>query len=86
MGGEVVLPMSSIKIRRTSLYGAYKNEVRLQVLWSRAVTVLTHIALGALLLTRARQTNLEESKSVYSCYMFVWKLFYAEYLLIPLLR
>ncbi len=58
----------------------------LQILWSRTVTVLTHLALGALLLARARETKLEESKSIYSCYMFVWKLFYAEYLLIPLLR
>lgn len=58
----------------------------MQILWSRTITVLTHIALAALLFARARQTNVQDSRSIYSCYMYIWKLFYAEYLLIPLLR
>ena len=48
--------------------------------------VAAHIILGALLAMRARETNLTDSASLYSCYMFVWKLFYAEYLLLPLFR
>jgi homogentisate phytyltransferase/homogentisate geranylgeranyltransferase len=31
------------------------------------------------------QANLDSQKEITDCYMFVWKLFYAEYLLIPLL-
>ena len=42
--------------------------------------------MGTLLLRRARQTDLTQSADIYSCYMFVWKLFYAEYLVFPFLR
>lgn len=59
---------------------------RFQVLWSRIATVVAHAGMGVMLFWRARQTDLKQSKSIYSCYMFVWKLFYAEYLFIPLLR
>ena len=34
---------------------------------------------------RAQQTDLESSQSIYNCYMDVWKAFYIEYLLFPLL-
>jgi homogentisate phytyltransferase / homogentisate geranylgeranyltransferase len=57
-----------------------------QVLWSKVGTVVAHAGMGALLFWRARQTDLQSSKSIYACYMFVWKLFYAEYLLLPLVR
>ncbi len=42
-----------------------------------------HAFLGCMLLQRARRTDLTSSKAIYSCYMFCWKLFYTEYLLIP---
>jgi homogentisate phytyltransferase/homogentisate geranylgeranyltransferase len=48
--------------------------------------VVGHAVLGFMLYSRAKTTDVQDSKSIYSCYMFVWKLFYAEYLLIPLLR
>lgn len=54
--------------------------------WSRVATVGLHAALGGLLFARARRTDLSSSAAIGRCYMFVWKLFYAEYLLIPLLR
>ena len=57
----------------------------LQVLWSRVATVSAHALLGYMLLQRARKTDLKDSKAIYSCYMFCWKLFYTEYLLIPLI-
>ncbi len=57
-----------------------------QVWWSRLVATAFHSFMGLILYVRARQTNLEESSSIASCYMFVWKLFYAEYLFIPFLR
>ena len=59
--------------------------VALQVLWSRVATVSAHALLGYMLLQRACKTDLKDSKAIYSCYMFCWKLFYTEYLLIPLI-
>ena len=55
------------------------------MLWSRVATVSAHALLGYMLLQRARKTDLKDSKAIYSCYMFCWKLFYTEYLLIPLI-
>ena len=55
-------------------------------MWSRVLTTAAHAALGALLLWRARRTDLTSSKEIASCYMFSWGLFYAEYLLLPLFR
>ena len=63
-----------------------EEERATQVVWSRAATVVAHALMAGLLLLRARATDLSDSKAIYSCYMFVWKLFYAEYLFIPLLR
>jgi len=57
----------------------------MQVLWSKIATVSLHALLGYLLLWRARKTDLNNSSAIYDCYMFCWKLFYAEYLLIPLI-
>lgn len=56
------------------------------VAWSKVSTVAVHLAMGVLLFVRARVTDLTSSKAIYKCYMFVWKLFYAEYLFLPLLR
>ena len=57
-----------------------------QVLWSRLVMVVAHAATGTLLMFRARSTDLNNSKSVYGCYMLIWKLFYCQYIFIGLLR
>ncbi|PSS11195.1 Homogentisate phytyltransferase [Actinidia chinensis var. chinensis] len=55
-------------------------------LTSKLVTVLGHCALASFLCFRARSVNLTNKASVTSFYMFIWKLFYAEYLLIPFVR
>ncbi|KAF8376768.1 hypothetical protein HHK36_031564 [Tetracentron sinense] len=52
-------------------------------LLSKLVTVLGHCTLASILLVRARSIDLTSKASVTSFYMFIWKLFYAEYLLIP---
>ncbi|XP_050219043.1 homogentisate phytyltransferase 1, chloroplastic isoform X2 [Mercurialis annua] len=54
--------------------------------WSKYITVLGHIILGSLLWSRAKSVDLKSKAAITSCYMFIWKLFYAEYLLIPLVR
>lgn len=53
---------------------------------SRAGLAVSHAALAALLHRRARDVDVASPASMYDMYMFVWKLFYAEYLLVPLFR
>ncbi|XP_071742127.1 homogentisate phytyltransferase 1, chloroplastic-like [Rutidosis leptorrhynchoides] len=55
-------------------------------LWSRYITILGHAILGLVLWGRAKSTDLENKSAITSFYMFIWQLFYAEYLLIPLVR
>lgn len=66
--------------------GAIAFGVTSPVAWSKYATVAAHVFMGGLLLVRAKATDLTSSKAIYKCYMFVWKLFYAEYLFLPLLR
>eukprot|EP01023_Acetabularia_acetabulum_P060472 TRINITY_DN726_c0_g1_i3.p1 TRINITY_DN726_c0_g1~~TRINITY_DN726_c0_g1_i3.p1 ORF type:complete len:409 (-),score=22.00 TRINITY_DN726_c0_g1_i3:1327-2553(-) len=48
--------------------------------------VAGHLLFATLLFQNARNVDLTSFKNIYSCYMFVWKLFYAEYLIIPFLE
>ncbi|CAN1229215.1 Homogentisate phytyltransferase 1, chloroplastic [Linum grandiflorum] len=48
--------------------------------------VVGHTILAFVLWNRAKSVDLTSKAAITSCYMFVWKLFYAEYLLIPLVR
>merc|ERR1712060_987127 len=49
--------------------------------WSKAVTVGSHLGLGIFLFSRSRKVDIDSADSLYSFYMFIWKLFYAEYML-----
>lgn len=42
------------------------------MLWSKVATVAAHLFMGVILYLRAAKTDLGSSKSIYSCYMFVW--------------
>ncbi|KAK4392604.1 Homogentisate phytyltransferase 1, chloroplastic [Sesamum angolense] len=55
-------------------------------IWSKWTTVIGHAVLGSLLWTHAKSIDFKNKASITSFYMFIWKLFYAEYLLIPLVR
>lgn len=55
-------------------------------LWSKCITVLGHAILASILWNRATSVNSMTKAAITSFYMFVWKLFYAEYLLIPFVR
>ncbi|XP_062095069.1 homogentisate phytyltransferase 1, chloroplastic [Humulus lupulus] len=55
-------------------------------LWSKVITVLGHTILASILWTNAKSVDLSSKAAITSFYMFIWKLFYAEYLLIPLVR
>ncbi|KAF5456335.1 hypothetical protein F2P56_025831 [Juglans regia] len=54
--------------------------------WSKLITVLGHAILASTLWNRAKSVDLSSKAAITSFYMFIWKLFYAEYLLIPLVR
>ncbi|WOL05558.1 homogentisate geranylgeranyltransferase [Canna indica] len=47
------------------------------------LTMLGHGFLASILWIRAKSINIENKESVTAFYMFIWKLFYAEYFLIP---
>ncbi|XP_074356801.1 umbelliferone 6-dimethylallyltransferase, chloroplastic-like [Apium graveolens] len=49
---------------------------------NKLVSVIGHCTLASFLWLRANSVNLDDNASVQSCYMFLWKLFNAEYLLI----
>ncbi|KAM7469200.1 hypothetical protein LguiA_007383 [Lonicera macranthoides] len=55
-------------------------------LWSKCVTVVGHVALATLLWDRTKSIDFQSKTSLTTFYMFIWKLFYAEYLLIPFIR
>ncbi|KAG4383495.1 hypothetical protein GLYMA_13G097800v4 [Glycine max] len=55
-------------------------------LWSKIVTGLGHAVLASILWFHAKSVDLKSKASITSFYMFIWKLFYAEYLLIPFVR
>ncbi|XP_076892639.1 homogentisate phytyltransferase 1, chloroplastic-like [Bidens hawaiensis] len=53
---------------------------------SKYVTVLGHFATVSTLWVRAKSVDLKNMASISSMYLFLWKLFYVEYLLLPLVR
>ncbi|XP_010548611.1 PREDICTED: homogentisate phytyltransferase 1, chloroplastic isoform X2 [Tarenaya hassleriana] len=55
-------------------------------LWSKVISVLGHVILAVILWARAKSVDLSSKAAITSCYMFIWKLFYAEYLLIPFVK
>ncbi|XP_021893132.1 homogentisate phytyltransferase 1, chloroplastic [Carica papaya] len=50
------------------------------------VQMLGHAILASILWGRAKSVNLKSKAAITSCYMFIWQLFYAEYMLIPFVR
>ncbi|MEB3179393.1 MAG: homogentisate phytyltransferase [Nostocaceae cyanobacterium] len=45
--------------------------------------ISTHLGLLALMWWRSRAVDLQDKSSIASCYQFIWKLFYLEYLIFP---
>ncbi|CAI9096969.1 OLC1v1033244C1 [Oldenlandia corymbosa var. corymbosa] len=54
--------------------------------WSKLITIVSHIFLSIILFVRAKSVDLESKEATQSFYMFFWKIFYVEYLLVPLVR
>ncbi|CAL1374971.1 unnamed protein product [Linum trigynum] len=53
---------------------------------SKIITVAGHSTLAVMLWLQAQSVDLTTNTSITSFYMFIWKLFYAEYFLIPFIR
>nr|QDF82055.1 prenyltransferase PT4 [Clematis terniflora] len=53
---------------------------------TKIITVLGHGLLSAILWTKAKSVNIKENKETLDFYLFIWKLLYAEYFVIPFFR
>ncbi|ACK64119.1 UbiA prenyltransferase [Rippkaea orientalis PCC 8801] len=49
------------------------------------LTIVSHLSLLFLLLWRSQGVNLEDKSSIAQFYQFIWKLFFLEYLLFPII-
>ncbi|XP_073053879.1 probable homogentisate phytyltransferase 1, chloroplastic isoform X2 [Primulina eburnea] len=85
LGQERVFWMC-INILMAAYGGAMATGVSSSYLSNIIVTVLGHFSLASLLLYRALQINISTAGSLHGFYMFIWKLFYAEYFLIPFMH
>lgn len=86
LGSEKVLRGCVRALVATFTAAAIYGVVSQAPLWARAGMTVGHSVMATALVWRARQVDVTSSKSMYDLYMFVWKLFYAEYLLVPLFR
>ncbi|KAL4590074.1 hypothetical protein LXL04_002993 [Taraxacum kok-saghyz] len=55
-------------------------------IWSRSLMVIGHGILGFILWREANLVDLNSNDAIESFYLFIWKLYYVEYLLVPILR
>ena len=85
IGAQAVF-RTCIAIMLTAYAGAVAVGAMSSTFLSRSVGVLAHSAMAALMLVRAREVDVKSKDSLYSFYMFLWKLFYAEYAVLPFLR
>ncbi|KAI0497742.1 hypothetical protein KFK09_020976 [Dendrobium nobile] len=54
--------------------------------WSKRITILSHFVLALMLWKQSESVNLKDKFSLQSFYLLIWKLLYAEYILLPLVR
>ncbi|KAF5787642.1 putative homogentisate phytyltransferase [Helianthus annuus] len=55
-------------------------------LWIRSLMVISHGILGFILWRNANLVDLENNEAIECFYHFLWKLYYVEYLLVPMMR
>ncbi|KAG8075133.1 hypothetical protein GUJ93_ZPchr0006g44026 [Zizania palustris] len=75
-----------INILLTAYGGAILAGASSTKLCKMNITVFGHGLLALALWQRARQFDVEDKACITSFYMFIWKLFYAEYFLIPFVQ
>nr|ALA65418.1 homogentisate geranylgeranyltransferase [Elaeis oleifera] len=75
-----------IKLLLTAYATAILVGASTSTIYQKIVTVLGHGLLASILWFRAQSIDLQNKASITSFYMFIWKLFYAEYFLIPFMH
>jgi len=56
------------------------------VWWSQIVTIGLHLTLATIAYRRSQQVSFKSQASLTAFYMFLWKLFYLQYFIFPLVR
>ncbi|KAH9770704.1 homogentisate phytyltransferase 1 [Citrus sinensis] len=85
LGKEKVLWLS-VYMLSTAYGAAVLVGASSSFLLSKLVTIIGHITLLLFLWHRARNVDLSNNASIFSFYMFIWQLYYAESLLIHFVR
>ncbi|PIA25647.1 hypothetical protein AQUCO_11000051v1 [Aquilegia coerulea] len=85
IGREKVFYTSNVAIM-TAYAGAVIVGLTSPFMFSKLITVFGHCAMATILFFKARSIDLKDNKSTLDFYLFVWKLLYAEYFLIPFVR
>eukprot|EP00803_Ostreobium_quekettii_P000640 evm.model.scf_83.4 EVM.evm.TU.scf_83.4 scf_83:128935-133570(-) len=71
----------------TAMYaGAVGVGLNAQSLWSRVLFPSAHVLMAAIMWRWAPRVDVDRKQDIVDFYMFIWKLFYMEYLFIPLLH
>eukprot|EP00270_Netrium_digitus_P012974 TRINITY_DN4272_c0_g1_i1.p1 TRINITY_DN4272_c0_g1~~TRINITY_DN4272_c0_g1_i1.p1 ORF type:complete len:394 (-),score=0.35 TRINITY_DN4272_c0_g1_i1:399-1580(-) len=84
--GQKTVFWSCVGILLAAYGGAVGVALASKVMWNKFLGIGSHVLAAILLLRTAGKTNLNSAKAISETYMFVWKLFYAEYLLLPFLK
>ncbi|KAG0565173.1 hypothetical protein KC19_8G170200 [Ceratodon purpureus] len=75
-----------VALLETAYIAAIVTGLTAPTLASKVITCLGHAMLGGVLWERSQSVDLKSRPAITSWYMFIWKLFYAEYFLIPFMR
>ncbi|KAG0609189.1 hypothetical protein M758_8G165000 [Ceratodon purpureus] len=75
-----------VALLETAYIAAIVTSLTAPTLASKVITCLGHAMLGGVLWERSQSVDLKSRPAITSWYMFIWKLFYAEYFLIPFMR
>lgn len=70
----------------TAYAGATVAGLQSQFLWTRVLLTVAHGAAAAALWRRSREVDTRSHEALTAFYMYIWKLFYLEYLAIPFFR
>lgn len=75
-----------VSLLQTAYIAAMVTGLTAPALMSKVITCTGHAILAGILWERSQSVDLKTRAAITSWYMFIWKLFYAEYFLIPFMR
>ena len=83
LGGDTVL-RAGVALLAVAYLGAVVAAPVLLDGWAAAFLAVAHLAALAMLLTAARRTDVTDRARFTGFYLFVWRLFFLEYVIVPL--